>query len=168
MKLVSHKIIFLLCLFFYIPFHAWSDDRPVIEGDLTIYMQMGGNSGGPATLARELGARDAARVLDVNLIEQHSDGIHKGCCNKLMKPSQQFQMQSLSWAIHNMTTFLQKAARDGVKVIVGNNNLPGSGRSYFGLDNYEAGVNLAKLTLQEGNLGQGDHIVVYGAFIQVN
>ena len=41
MKLVSHKIIFLLCLFFYIPFHAWSDDRPAIEGNLTIYMQMG-------------------------------------------------------------------------------------------------------------------------------
>ena len=34
------------------------------------------------------------------------------------------------------------------------------------MDNYEAGVNLAKLTLQEGNLGQGDHIVVYGAFIK--
>ena len=65
-----------------------------------------------------------------------------------------------------MTTFLQKATRDGVKVIVGNNNLPGSGECYFGLDNYEAGVNLAKLTLQEGSLGEVDHIVVYRAFIE--
>mgnify|MGYP000184093726 FL=1 len=73
MKMVLHKSIFLFCLFFCIPFFAWSDDRPAIEGDLTIYMQMGGNSGGPATLARELGARDAARILDVNLIEQHSE-----------------------------------------------------------------------------------------------
>ena len=62
MKKLFLKSIFLFCFFFYIPFYAWSDDRPAIEGDLTIYMQMGGNSGGPATLARELGARDAARI----------------------------------------------------------------------------------------------------------
>ena len=73
MKKLFQKSFFLFSLFFYVPFSAWSDDRPSIEGDLTIYMQMGGNSGGPATLARELGARDAARILDVNLIEQHSE-----------------------------------------------------------------------------------------------
>tara|TARA_B100000676_G_C17613401_1_gene597986 strand:+ start:466 stop:645 length:180 start_codon:yes stop_codon:yes gene_type:complete len=34
-------------------------------------MQISENSAGPATLDRELGARDAARIQDVNLIEQH-------------------------------------------------------------------------------------------------
>ena len=34
-------------------------------------MQISGNYAGPATLDRELGARDAARIQDVNLIEQH-------------------------------------------------------------------------------------------------
>ena len=132
-------------------------------------MQISENSAGPATLDRELGARDAARIQDVNLIEQHIE----------WNPQRMLQQANEALAAvpnaiivmghpgtKSMTTFLQKASRDGVKVIVGNNNLPGSGRSYFGLDNYEAGVNLAKLTLQEGNLGEVDHIVVYRAFIE--
>ena len=37
-------------------------DREPVDGGMTVYMQLGGNPGGPATLARELGARDAQRV----------------------------------------------------------------------------------------------------------
>src|SRR5262245_6098564 len=46
--------------------------QEAVDSGMTIYFQMGGNPGDTATLARELGARDAARVLKVDLIEQHS------------------------------------------------------------------------------------------------
>jgi simple sugar transport system substrate-binding protein len=65
-----------------------------------------------------------------------------------------------------MTTFLRRAEEDGVTVVVGNNNLEGSGESYFGLDNYQAGENLARLTLSEGGLGADAQIVVYGEFAE--
>ena len=146
-----------------------AQQHEAVEGDLTIYMQMGGNPGGPATLARELGARDAARVLDVRLMEQHSQ----------WNPQRMLQQANEALAAvpdaiivmghpgtEAMTTFLDRAEREAVVVIVGNNNLDGSGRSYFGLDNYEAGANLARLTLSEGGLGADASIVVYGEFAQ--
>ncbi len=146
-----------------------AQERDPVDGGLTIYMQLGGNPGGPATLARELGARDAARVLDVKLIEQHSQ----------WNPQRMLQQANEALAAapdaiivmghpgtEAMTGFLKRASRDGVTVVVGNNNLPGSGRSYFGLDNYDAGVNLARLAAETGGLGAGDKVVVYGAFIE--
>ena len=146
-----------------------ADDREPVDGNMTIYMQMGGNSGGPATLARELGARDAARVLNVNLIEQHSQ----------WNPQRMLQQANEALAgapdaiilmghpgTEATQAFLNRAERDGVTVVVGNNNLAGSGLSYFGLDNFSAGENLARLTVKEGGLGEGDKVVVYGAFIE--
>ena len=146
-----------------------AQDRQPVDGGLTIYMQLGGNPGGPATLARELGARDAARVLDVKLIEQHSQ----------WNPQRMLQQanEALSAApdaiivmghpgTEAMTAFLNRAKRDGVTVVVGNNNLPGSGASYFGLDNFDAGANLARLSIQEGGLKADDSVVVYGAFVE--
>jgi len=146
-----------------------AEDREPVDGNMTIYMQLGGNPGGPATLARELGARDAARILDINLVEQHSQ----------WNPQRMLQQANEALAAapdaiivmghpgtEAMTAFLNRAKRDGVTVVVGNNNLPGSGLSYFGLDNYEAGANLARLSVQEGGLSAGDKVVVYGAFIE--
>ena len=49
-----------------------SSAQEAVDSGMTIYFQMGGNPGDTATLARELGARDAARVLKVKLIEQHA------------------------------------------------------------------------------------------------
>lgn len=146
-----------------------AQDREPVDGGLTVYMQLGGNPGGPATLARELGARDAARILDIRLIEQHSQ----------WNPQRMLQQANEALAAapdaiivmghpgtEAMTGFLNRAGREGVTVVVGNNNLPGSGRSYFGLDNYDAGANLARLSIQEGGLSSGDKVVVYGAFIE--
>ena len=50
-----------------------------VDSGLTVYFQLGGNPGDTATLARELGARAAARVLNVDLIEQHSGGTPRRC-----------------------------------------------------------------------------------------
>jgi len=151
------------------PAAAVAQQHEPVEGGLTIYMQMGGNPGGPATLARELGARDAARVLDVRLVEQHSQ----------WNPQRMLQQANEALAAlpdaiivmghpgtEAMSTFMTRAQREGVVVVVGNNNLEGSGASYFGLDNYQAGENLARLTLAEGGLGPDAQIVVYGEFAE--
>lgn len=146
-----------------------AQDREPVDGNLTIYMQLGGNPGGPATLARELGARDAARVMDINLIEQHSQWDPQRMlqqANEALAAAPDAIIVMGHPGTAAMTAFLNRADRDGVTVVVGNNDLQGSGRSYFGLDNYEAGANLARLTVQEGGLGAGDEVVVYGAFIE--
>ena len=91
---------------------------------------MGGNPGGPATLARELGARDAARVLDIQLIEQHS-----GWNPQRMLQQANEALAALPDAIvvmghagtEAMPTFLRRANDEGVTVVVVNNNLHGSG-----------------------------------------
>ena len=48
---------------------AQSSDKPLGDG-MVMYMQMGGNAGDGATLARTTGARDAARAFGLELIEQ--------------------------------------------------------------------------------------------------
>lgn len=162
--------VFAACAAFAIGAQGLSaQDREPVDGGMTIYMQLGGNPGGPATLARELGARDAARVMDINLIEQHSQ----------WDPQRMLQQANEALAgapdaiilmghpgTEVMTAFIARAKRDGVTVVVGNNNLPGTGLSYFGLDNYDAGANLARLAVHEGGLSAGDSVVVYGAFIE--
>ena len=55
-----------------LPIAATAQSAEAVDSGMTIYFQMGGNPGDAATLARELGARDAARVLNVDLREQHS------------------------------------------------------------------------------------------------
>lgn len=140
-----------------------------IDSGMTIYIQMGGNPGDAATLARELGARDAARVLNVDLREQHS-----GWNPQRMLTQANEALAALPDAIivmghpgtDAMTSFINKARAEGIVVVVNNNDLPGTSLSYFGLDNYGAGRNLAALTVADGNLGAGDHVLVYGAFIE--
>jgi simple sugar transport system substrate-binding protein len=143
--------------------------QEAVDSGLTVYFQLGGNPGDTATLARELGARDAARVLNVKLIEQHS-----GWNPQKMLTQANEALAALPDAIivmghpgtDAMTSFIGKAQAEGVVVIVNNNALPGTGLSYFGLDNYGAGRNLASLTISSGNLAAGDRVLAYGAFIE--
>lgn len=143
--------------------------QEAVDSGMTIYFQMGGNPGDTATLARELGARDAARVLKVDLIEQHS-----GWDPTKMVVQANEALAALPDAIivmghagtDGMRSFLDKAKAEGIIVIVNNNELPGTGLSYFGLDNYGAGRNLATLTIANGDLKADDKVVVYGAFTE--
>jgi simple sugar transport system substrate-binding protein len=142
--------------------------QEAVDSGMTVYFQLGGNPGDTATLARELGARDAARVLKVNLIEQHA-----GWDPQKMLTQANEALAAVPDAIvvmghpgtQAMTSFINKAKAEGIVVIVNNNALPGTGLSYFGLDNYGAGKNLANLTITDGKLQAGDKVVVYGAFI---
>lgn len=152
-----------------VPMITAAQENEAVDSGMTIYFQMGGNPGDAATLARELGARDAARVLNVNLIEQHS-----GWNPQRMLTQANEALAALPDAIvvmghagtDAMTSFINEAKSEDIVVIVNNNNLPGSGLSYFGLDNYGAGQNLANMAIGTGDLKKGDSVVVYGAFIE--
>lgn len=143
--------------------------QEAVDSGMTIYFQMGGNPGDTATLARELGARDAARVLKVNLIEQHS-----GWDPTKMLTQANEALAAAPDAIvvmghpgsDAMKSFVEKAKAEGIVVVANNTNLPGLGLSYFGLDNYGAGRNLATLTVANGGLKAGDKVLVYGAFAE--
>ena len=140
-----------------------------VDSGMTIYFQMGGNPGDTATLARELGARDAARVLKVNLIEQHAGWDPQ---KMLTQASEAIAAQPDAMVVMGhpgtpaMKPLLDQAKAAGIVVVVNNNELPGTGLSYFGLNNYQAGRNLAQLTIDNGGLKAGDKVLVYGAFIE--
>lgn len=143
--------------------------QEAVDSGMTIYMQMGGNPGDAATLARELGARDAARVLNVKLIEQHSGWDPQRMvvqANEALAAQPDAIIVMGHAGTDAMSAFLEKAKADGIVVVVNNNALPGTDLSYIGLDNYGAGRNLASLTIQNGKLEPGDQVVVYGAFIE--
>lgn len=143
--------------------------QDALGAGMTIYMQMGGNPGDTATLARELGARDAAKALGVKLVEQHA-----GWNPQTMLTQANEALAAQPDAIIIMghpgtsafTPFLQKAKEAGIIVVDNNNALPGTGVSYFGLDNFGAGKNLAQATIDNGKLKEGDKVVIYGAFIE--
>ena len=148
---------------------AAAQAQEAVDSGMTVYFQMGGNPGDAATLARELGARDAARLMNVTLIEQHSGWDPQRMvvqANEALAAQPDAIIVMGHAGTDAMQVFLDRAAEDDIVVIVNNNALPGTGLSYFGLDNYGAGRNLAALTISNGNLQAGDQVVVYGAFIE--
>jgi simple sugar transport system substrate-binding protein len=143
--------------------------QEAVDSGMTIYFQLGGNPGDSATLARELGAREAARVLNVELREQHAGWDPQRMlvqANEALAASPDAIVVMGHPGTEAMTSFLNKAKEAGIVVVVNNNALPGTSMSYIGLDNYGAGRNLATLTIDNGNLKEGDKVVVYGAFIE--
>jgi simple sugar transport system substrate-binding protein len=148
---------------------AASRAQDAVDSGMTIYMQMGGNPGDAATLARELGARAAARVLHVTLNEQHAGWNPQ---TMLTQANQALAAQPDAIIVMGhpgtaaMTSFLKKAKEAGIVVVDNNNALPGTSVSYFGLDNYAAGKSLAQATIDNGKLKAGDKVVIYGAFIE--
>ena len=143
--------------------------QDAVDSGMTVYMQMGGNPGDTATLARELGARAAAKSLNVKLIEQHA-GWNPQTMITQANEALAAQPDAIIVMGHPgtsaMTPFLKKAKDAGIVVVDNNNALPGTGLSYFGLDNFQAGRNLAQATIDNGKLKAGDKVVIYGAFIE--
>lgn len=143
--------------------------QEAVDSGMTVYFQLGGNPGDSATLARELGARDAARILKVNLMEQHAGWDPQKMlvqANEALAAAPDAIVVMGHPGTDAMTSFINKAKEAGIVVVVNNNALPGTSMSYFGLDNYGAGRNLASLTIEKGGLKEGDKVVVYGAFIE--
>ena len=157
------------------PLAASAEDAP--GKGVTIYMQMGGNPGDGATLARQTGAAAAAKALGVDklnsqfsawapekMIEEFKQALAaKPSCIVIMgHPG--------SDAFKDLVT---QAVAQGVVVTDGNSPLTplqqqfgAQGFGYAGVDLYQGGSLTAQEMIKAGNLKSGDKAMVYGVFSQ--
>jgi len=149
-------------------------DDPIGKG-VSMYMQMGGNAGDGATLARQTGAAQAATALGVDLKSQFSAWAPETMINQFKdavaaKPTCiEIMGHPGGVAFHDIV----KAAVDqGIIVTVGNSPMSdlqaefgAKGMGYAGVDLYQGGVTTAKAMLAQG-LKAGDEAMVYDPFSQ--
>ena len=155
---------------------ARAADAPPGKG-VTIYMQMGGNAGDGATLARQTGAEAAAHALGVDklneqfaawapetMIQQFREALAaKPSCIVIMGHPGADAFQDL----------VKQAVDQGVVVTDGNSPLTSlqtefdpKGFGYAGVNLYQGGVLTAQAMMKAGNLKSGDQAMVYGVFSQ--
>ncbi len=139
---------------------------PIGKG-LTMYMQMGGNAGDGATLARQTGAEQAAAALGVELKEQFSAWAPETMINQFKeavaaKPSCiEIMGHPGATAFHDLV----KAATDqGIVVTDGNSPMTSlqsefgtKGFGYAGVDLYAGGALTAQAMLSHGLKAVGEH-----------
>jgi simple sugar transport system substrate-binding protein len=144
---------------------------------VTIYMQMGGQSGEGPVLAREVGAKAAAKGLGVdNLNAQYS-----GWAPEKMIAQFKEAMAAKPSCIVIMGHPGSEAFKDLVKqavdrgIVVTHGNAPltelqtaygPKGFGYSGVDLYQGGTLTANEMIKVGNLKSGDEAMVYGVFSQ--
>jgi simple sugar transport system substrate-binding protein len=147
---------------------------PIGKG-LVMYMQMGGNPGDGATLARQNGAKEAGQALGVQVKEQFSKwapetmiaqfkealAAKPNCIGIMGHPG--------STAFHDL---VKQAVDEGIVVTDGNAPLTElqkefgpKGFGYAGVDLYAGGALTAKAMIAQG-LKAGDEAVVWGIFSQ--
>jgi len=147
---------------------------PIGKG-LVMYMQMGGNPGDGATLARQTGAKEAAEALGVQLKSQFSAWAPATMINQFKeamaaKPNCiEIMGHPGSTAFHDL---VKQAVDQGIVVTDGNSPLTElqtdfgtKGFGYAGVDLYAGGSLTAKAMLAQG-LKAGDQAMVYGVFSQ--
>lgn len=152
-------------------------DVPVPGKGVTIYMQMGGNAGDGATLARQTGAAAAAKALGVDALNEQFSG---WAPEKMIEQFKQALAAKPS-CIAIMGHPGSEAFADLVKqafdqgVIVTDGNAPLSelqaaygprGFGYAGVDLYAGGQLTAERMIEVGKLKSGDAAMVYGVFSQ--
>jgi simple sugar transport system substrate-binding protein len=153
---------------------ARADDPP--GKGVTIYMQMGGNAGDGATLARQTGAAAAATALGVKLNAQFSAWAPETMIQQFKqamaaKPSCIVIMgHPGSDAFHDL---VKQAVDEGIVVTDGNSPLTPlqkefgtAGFGYAGVDLYAGGTLTANAMIAAGGLKSGDQAMVYGVFSQ--
>ena len=140
-----------------------------------MYMQMGGNPGDGATLARQTGAAQAAEALGVDLKEQFSAWAPETMINQF-KEAVAAQPTCIEIMGHPGSAAFQDLVKDavgqGIVVTVGNSPMTDlqaefgpNGTGYAGVDLYEGGKLTAEAMLAQG-LKSGDEAMVYGVFSQ--
>ena len=147
---------------------------PIGKG-LVMYMQMGGNPGDGATLARQTGAKEAAEALGVELKSQFSAWAPETMINQFKealaaKPNCiEIMGHPGSTAFHDL---VKQAVDEGIVVTDGNAPLTDlqkdfgpKGFGYAGVDLYAGGALTANAMLAQG-LKAGDQAVVWGIFSQ--
>jgi len=148
--------------------------QPIGEG-LVMYMQMGGNPGDGATLARQTGAAQAAEALGVDLKEQFSAWAPETMINQF-KEAVAARPACIEIMGHPGSAAFQDLVRDavgqGIVVTVGNSPMTDlqtefgpNGTGYAGVDLYAGGTLTAEAMLAQG-LKSGDEAMVYGVFSQ--
>lgn len=150
--------------------------QDALLGDgLVMYMQMGGNPGDGATLARQTGAAEAARALGVQLNEQFSAWAPEAMINQF-KEAAAAQPDCIEIMGHPgsdaFRDLVAQAVGQGVVVTIGNSPMTdlqddfgAKGTGYAGVDLYEGGKLTAEHMLAQG-LQSGDEGMVYGVFSQ--
>jgi simple sugar transport system substrate-binding protein len=142
---------------------------------LVMYMQMGGNPGDGATLARQTGAAQAAEALGVELHEQFSAWAPETMINQF-KEAVAANPDCVEIMGHPGGTafrdIVAQAVGQGIVVTVGNSPMTdlqaefgSKGLGYAGVDLYAGGKLTAEAMLAQG-LKSGDEAMVYGVFSQ--
>jgi simple sugar transport system substrate-binding protein len=152
---------------------AWAAD-PIGKG-LVMYMQMGGNPGDGATLARQTGAAQAAEAFGVDLKAQFSAWAPETMIAQFKeamaaKPNCiEIMGHPGATAFHDL---VKQATDQGIVVTDGNSPMTSlqaefgtKGFGYAGVDLYEGGSLTARAMLAKG-LKAGDEAMVYGVFSQ--
>ena len=155
--------------------NAGAASAAMIGDGLTMYMQMGGNPGDGATLARQTGAAQAAEAFGVDLKEQFSAWAPETMINQFKeavaaKPDCiEIMGHPGGTAFHDL---VKDAVDQGIVVTVGNSPMTElqaefgpMGMGYAGVDLYAGGSLTANAMLSHG-LKAGDEAMVYGVFSQ--
>jgi simple sugar transport system substrate-binding protein len=143
---------------------------------LVMYMQMGGNPGDGATLARQTGASEAAEALGLQLNEQFSAWAPETMINQF-REAVAAQPDCIEIMGHPGSAafedLVQQAVEQGIVVTVGNSPMTDlqqrfgpDGMGYAGVDLYEGGRLTAQHMIEQGGLQSGDQAMVYGVFSQ--
>ena len=153
---------------------ASAQDKP--GAGLIMYMQMGGNPGDGATLARQTGAKHAADALGVQLNEQFSAWAPETMINQF-KEAVAAQPSCIEIMGHPggaaFRDLVKQATDQGIVVTVGNSPMTdlqeefgAKGLGYAGVDLYAGGKLTAEHMIKVGGLKLGDKAMVYGVFSQ--
>lgn len=155
--------------------NAGAASAEMIGEGITMYMQMGGNPGDGATLARQTGAAQAAEAFGVDLKEQFSAWAPETMINQFKeavaaKPTCiEIMGHPGSAAFEDL---VEGAFDQGIIVTSGNSPMTdlqerfgAQGFGYAGVDLYVGGSIAANYMIAQG-LKEGDEAMVYGVFSQ--
>lgn len=144
---------------------------------ITMYMQMGGNPGDGATLARQTGAAAAAQALGLASLNEQFSGWAPEKMIEQFKQALAAKPSCIGIMGHPgneaFMDLVKQAVDQGVVVTGGNaplSEIQGAfgpkGFGYAGVDLYQGGKLTAERMIEVGQLKSGDEAMVYGVFSQ--
>jgi simple sugar transport system substrate-binding protein len=156
---------------------ALAADQDAPGKGLTIYMQMGGNPGDGATLARQTGAAAAAKALGVDKLNSQFSAWAPETMLAQFKEALAARPACIVIMGHPgsdaFADVVKQAVGQGIVVTDGNSPLTPlqkefgpKGFGYAGVDLYAGGTLTAQNMIAAGHLKSGDEAMVYGVFSQ--
>ena len=146
--------------------------QDLLGSGMIVYAQMGGPPGGPATLPRANGAKDAARHLGADLVEQYSGWLPDVMIQQFREAIAASPDCIVIMGHPGVDAFrelVDEAEAEGILVTVNNTPLTSlqqeygaKGMGYAGVILYEGGYVTAQNMLATGKLKPGDKALVYG------